>query len=200
MRQPGLIVRAVSLLSVCTGLLALSPAAHAAEQGWYIGADAVQLTTTLDYGATESYTTSHARFKLGYQILDFLSVEGRVMSSGNDTDIDVFGDQYRFDTGTMLGFYARPHTNFRNANVYGLIGLTSMNTKYRWVGPFTGPADSDTVLAFTIGVGGTFRIAGNLFLDVEAQAYSGTADYSLYFTDTVDLYGVGLSAGLRYRF
>jgi hypothetical protein len=200
MSQPGLIVRAVSFLSVCTALLALSPAAQAAESGFYMGADAVQLTTTIDWGFTESYTTTHARFKAGYQILDFLSVEGRIMSSDYNTDIDVFGDTYRFDTGTMFGVYARPHTNFRDANVYGLIGLTTMNTKYRALRPFPGPVDSDAVLAFTVGVGGTFRIAGNLFLDIEAQAFSGTADYKSYFLDYVDVYGVGISAGLRYRF
>lgn len=200
MSQPGSFVRAVSLLSVCTALLALSQAAQADERGFYMGADAVQLTTTLDYVATESYTTTHARFKAGYQILDFLSVEGRIMSSDYNTDIDVFSETYRFDTGTMFGVYARPHTNFRDANVYGLIGLTAMNTKYRRLLPVAGPADTDTVLALTVGVGGTFRIAGNLFFDIEAQAFSGTADYNSYFLDYVDLYGVGISAGLRYRF
>jgi hypothetical protein len=200
MRAISRFVQFASVLFAGAGALVLSFPAQAADRGWYLGADAVQLTTTIDYGFSESYTTTHARFKAGYRILDFLSVEGRVMSSGYDTDYDVFGDQFRFDTGSMFGFYARPHTNFRDANVYGLIGLTAMNTKYRWVAPIVGPTDDDVVVVVTIGVGGTFRIAGNLFLDVEAQAYSGTADYALYFADYVDLYGVGLSAGLRYRF
>jgi opacity protein-like surface antigen len=56
------------------------------------------------------------------------------------------------------------------------------------------------VFAFTVGVGGSFRIVGNLTLDVEATLYSGIADYGTYFLDFVDLYSVGLGAGLRYRF
>lgn len=200
MRTPFMFMRAVSVLFVCAGTLAISSPAQAAERGFYLGADVASLQTTLDYGDTEKYSTTHARFKAGYQILDFLSVEGRVMSSEYDTDIDVFGGRYRFDTGTMIGVYARPHTNFRNANVYGIVGLTAMNTKYRLVAPGTGPVDSDTVIAFTLGVGGSFRIVGNLTLDVEATAYSGTADYKSYFVDYVDLYSVGLGAGLRYRF
>jgi opacity protein-like surface antigen len=185
-------------LPVCA--LALMSPAQAADRGFYLGADVVSLQTTLDYGFTETYNTSHARLKVGYQILKFFSVEGRIMSSAYDTDIDLFGGQYRFDTGTMVGVYARPHTSFRNANVYGIVGFTSMNTKYRLVAPVTGPADSNSVLAFTVGVGGSFRIVGNLTLDVEATLYSGTADYNIYFPDSVDLYSVGLGAGLRYRF
>lgn len=172
---------------------------HAADRGWYLGADAVQLTTTIDYGSTETYTTRHARFKVGYEALDFLSVEGRVMTAGHDTDIDFLGGLYRFDTGPIFGLYARPRTNFGNANVYGILGLTAMNTKYRGVNP-AGPTDSSFVLLPTVGVGGTFRIAGGLFFDVEAQAYVGTADYNNYFFDYVDVYGIGVSAGLRYQF
>jgi len=182
------------------GALALTSPAQAADRGWYLGADVASLLTTLDYGYSETYSTTHARLKVGYQILNYLSVEGRAMSSDYDTDIDVFGGQYRFDTGTMLGVYARPHTNFRNANVYGIVGLTAMNTKYRQLAPFTGPTDSDSVVAFTAGVGGSFRMVDNLTLDVEATMYVGTADYGAYFIDYVDLYSYGLSAGLRYRF
>lgn len=193
-------LRVVSILSTCAGALVLVSPAQAVDRGFYLGADVTSLQTTLDYGYTENYSTNHTRLKVGYQILNFLSVEGRAMTSDYDTDIDFFGGQYRFDTGTMVGIYARPHTHFRNANVYGIVGFTSMNTKYRLASPGTGPVDSDTVIAFTIGVGGSFRIVGNLTIDVEATVYSGTADYVNYFPDYVDLYSVGLGAGLRYRF
>lgn len=198
MRTSFVFLRVVSVLSVCASAMAISSPAQAVERGFYLGTDVAQLQTTIDYGVTESYTTSHARLKGGYQFLDFLSVEGRIMSSGNDTDIDFLGDRYSFDTGTMYGFYVRPHTNFRTANVYGIVGLTVMNTSYRFVNG--GPVDNDRVLVETIGVGGDFRIAGNLSLTVEAQVYVGTADYKSYFFTSVDLTGYGLSAGLRYRF
>lgn len=189
-------LRVVSMLFA--GALTFMSTAQAADRGFYLGADVVSLQTTLDYYiATETYSTSHARLKAGYQILDFLSVEGRIMSAGNGTDIDFLGNQYRFETGTMFGIYARPHTNFRSANVYGILGLTAMNTRYNPVG--FAPADHDLVLAETIGVGGDFRIAGNLSLNIEAQIYVGVVDYPMWL-GTADLYGYGLSAGLRYRF
>lgn len=190
--------RVVSALSACACALVLTSPAHATDRGFYLGADVVSLQTTLDYGYTETYNTSHARLKGGYQILKFLSVEGRLTSPGHDTDIDFLGDRYRFDAGTAFGIYARPHTNFSNANVYGIIGLTAMNTKYRLAGG--GPVDSDLVLVETIGVGGDFRLAGNLFLDIEAQIYLGVADYPSNGLADVLLYSTGLSAGLRYRF
>jgi len=170
------------------------------DRGFYLGADVASLQTTLDYGFTENYSTNHARLKVGYQILNFLSVEGRIMTPDYDTDIDFLGGQYRFDTGSVFGVYARPHTNFPNANVYDIVGLTVMNTKYRPVAPITGLTDGDSVIALTLGVGGSFRLVGNLTLDVEGTLYSGTADYNNYFVDYVDLYSYGLSAGLRYRF
>ena len=189
---------AVAVLTVCACALLFAPQAQARDHGFYLGVDAMALQTTLDYGNTETYNTSHSRLRVGYQILKFLSVEGRFMSSGYDTDIDYLGNTYRFDTGSMAGFYVRPHTNFRNANVYGIVGLTSMDTRYRPVG--AGTEDRDVVVAFTVGVGGTFKIVGNLTLDVEATLYEGVADYGANIMDTVSLYGVGVSAGLRYRF
>lgn len=183
--------------AVFAGLLAC-PALALAERGWYAGVDVAQLQTTLDYGATETYVTSHLRFKGGYQILDFLSVEGRVMVSGHDTDTDIWGNQFRFDTGSMLGVYARPHTNFQTANVYGIVGLTVMDSRYRSVA--LGIQDSDMLFLPTIGVGGDFRVARQLSLTVEAQYFVGTAGYNTFFADYVDVYGFGVGAGVRYRF
>ena len=194
-------LQVVSMMSLCAIALATQAPALAADRGFYLGADVVTLQTTLDYGFIENYSTTHARLKVGYQISKYLSVEGRVMSSDYDTDIDVIGGEYRFDTGTMAGIYIRPHSNAaRKANVYGIFGITSMNTKYRLVQPLTGPTDTENVIAVTIGVGGSFRIVGNLTFDIEAALYAGTADYATYFADSIDLTSVGLSAGLRYRF
>lgn len=200
MRSSFRFLQVVSMVSLCSIALVSQAPAMAADRGFYLGADVVTLQTTLDYGFTENYSTTHARLKVGYQISNFLSVEGRLMASDYDTDIDAAGGEYRFDTGTMAGVYIRPHTNARIANVYGILGITSMNTKYRLVQPITGPTDTDNVIAVTIGVGGSFRIVDNLTFDIEAALYSGTADYGIYFSDSIDLTSVGLSAGLRYRF
>lgn len=185
------------LLALLAGTLAVP--AQAADRGWYLGMDAVRLQTTLDYVETETYNTSHARFRAGYQFLDFLSFEGRIMTPGNDTDVDFLGDTYQLDTGTILGVYVRPHTKFAVANVYGIIGFTTLNARYRPVS-YNGPTDSDVVIASTIGVGGTFRLARNLFFDIEATAYAGAAEFDSYFVDYVDLYSSSVSAGLRFKF
>jgi len=192
-------LRMIGLLLAVLGSALLAAPAQAVERGWYLGMDAVRMQTTLDYVETETYTTSHARFRAGYQFLDFLSFEGRVMTSGNDTDVDFLGDTYRFDTGTMVGVYVRPHTKFAVANVYGIVGFTTLNARYKPVS-YNGPTDSDVVIASTIGVGGTFRLARNLYFDIEAAAYAGAAEFDSYFVDYVDLYSSSLSAGLRFKF
>jgi hypothetical protein len=66
-------------------------------------------------------------------------------------------------------------------------------------GSVSPPTDNDLVLVETIGVGGDFRIAGNLSFNIEAQFFAGMADYPTWL-GTTDLYGYALSAGLRYRF
>jgi len=179
-------------------LMATSATTRADDKGWYIGGGAMARQTILEYGASESYSTSHAYVSVGYQFLKFLSLEGRFMSASNDTDIDDFGGLFELDTGNIVGLYVRPHTNFKAANVYGIFGITGMDTKYRAV--LGGPVDSDTVISLTAGVGGSFVLAKQLTLDVEAILYAGTAKYSRYFSDFVDVFGSGLGASLRYRF
>ena len=199
MNISGRMTRLMSILVALSGLYGVTPLVHAEDNGWYVGAGVTGLQTTLDYGYTETYTTTHARLSVGYQFLRFLSVEGRLLSPSKDTDVDFLGDTYSFRTGTAFGIYARPHTNFNSANVYGIIGLTAVDTRYRNV-TLSGPEDSDTIFLETVGVGGSFTLARNFYLEIEAQVFAGVAKYNTYFADYVDVYGAAIGAGLRYRF
>jgi len=168
----------------------------ALASGFYIGADLVQRTTDLDYfEGTESYTTSHVRIKGGYEILKFLAVEAHVMTAGNDTDIDPFGDLYELDTGTIIGVYAKPKTSFATANVYGLVGFSLWDTTYTNVA--LGTSSTDAVVTFGAGVGGEFNITQNLRFNIEGMVQAGSPDYNGF---SPDLYSLSLAAGMSYRF
>lgn len=174
---------------------AVVPAAASAS-GFYIGADAVMRSTELDYlEGTETYHTEHARIKAGYEILDFLAVEAQVLTAGDDSDIDFFGDLYSFDTGTIVGVYAKPKTDFSRANVYGLVGLAYWDTTYTDVA--LNEKYTDKVVTFGAGVGGEFNITKHLRFNIEGMMQVGTTSYGTF---DPNIYSLSLAAGLNVRF
>jgi hypothetical protein len=172
--------------------------ATAKASGFYLGADAVQLATELDYGFTEKYTTQHLRVKAGYEFLDYLAVEAQLLTADSDVDFDVFGDRFELDTGTIVGVYIKPKTNFETANVYGLFGFSLWDTTYTDVG--FGFQDTDAVVMFGVGIGGEFNVTRNFRFSIEAMVHAGSADYPTFFFDSVDVYSYGLAAGFNFRF
>lgn len=177
---------------------ALLPNAASAS-GFYLGADVVQRTTDLDYfGGTETYTTSQARIKAGFEIIKYFAIEAHVYTPGKDTDIDPFGDRFELDTGTIVGIYAKPKTGSAKANVYGLIGFAQWDTTYTDVANRI--SDTDKVITFGVGVGGEFNVTRNLRFSIEGMIQSGSANYSTFFFDDPDLYSLSLAVGMNYRF
>lgn len=169
--------------------------------GFYLGADAVSLSTELDYAfGTEDYSTTHLRLKAGYEFADFLAVEAHLAGAGDDTGVDPFGDLYKFDTGNIIGIYLKPKTPFSKANVYGLIGLSQWDTTYTDVA-FPIFKDNETVNMFGFGVGGEFNITKNLRFNIEGMIHVGSADYPVNIGgQSVDILAYGLAAGMSYRF
>ena len=51
--------------------------ASASAAGFYLGVDTVALSTQLDYGLTEDYSTTHLRLKAGYEFMNTLAEIGR---------------------------------------------------------------------------------------------------------------------------
>lgn len=177
-------------------------AAGAGDRDCYVGVDAVSLRTTLDdMWSQETYATQHGRVRFGCDLIRVLSLEARASSPAHD-ESSVAGlfipEVRRFSIDSMYGIYVRPHTPFRNYNVYGIFGMTRMATRYGAVSP-PGPEDRNALHYWTLGVGGDFRIVGNLFLDVEAHFGFGLTDYGSY-SGGYTVYPSALSAGVRYQF
>jgi Outer membrane protein beta-barrel domain len=195
-RKLVLAVTMVSSLGAATVPMAAS------ASGFYIGVDAVARSTELDdLYYVDTYSTTHARVKAGYEILDFLAVEAQVLTAGDDSDTDEFGDTYRFDTGTIVGVYAKPKTDFSRANVYGLVGLAYWDTTFTDTDPVFGGKYTDRVVTFGAGVGGDFNITRNLRFNIEGMMQIGTASYNTaYGSYDPNIYSLSLAAGLSYHF
>jgi hypothetical protein len=189
-----------ALAVVAAGAVAAPTSASAG--GFYLGVDAVPLSTTLDYGLTEDYSTVHMRLKAGYEFLGFLAVEAHLYNAADDTTVDPWGDSFNFDTGRIIGIYIKPKTNFSTANVYGLFGFSQWDTTYGPVG-FPQFAVTDTVTMLGLGIGGEFNLTKNLRFNAEAMIHGGTVNYSYNLPTAVgngDLYATGIAVGLSYKF
>ena len=189
--------RNIAASAVVIGLLGLPSVVGAGD--WYLGAGFAQMQTTLDYpGGSEDYTTQHVRVNGGYAFTKHIAIEARLTSSGDDTDIDLFGARYKWQTGTVVSFYAKPMMQIGKFDLYALVGLSLLDTTYELVA--FGIKDTETVLTFDAGVGGQYNFNRNFGVSVEAKAYTGTADYPTFFFDGVDISGLSIGAGVTYRF
>lgn len=193
---PGKIL-ATTVIAVCLSAPSL---AHA--DGWYLGADVALRDTTLDYGlftSDESYTTQHVRLKAGYDFAQYFGVEMRLMNSGDDTYTDIFGT-WKWSTGNVVSLYFKPHYNFGNFDLYGLVGLSFMDTAYEAVaGPYTGEKDTDTLTTFDFGFGGQFNVTRYFAITGEVKLDVGSADYPTLL-GTTDVYGSAIGMGVVFRF
>ena len=190
-------------LALCVGSLGVPLTARA--DGWYLGADLAVMDTTLEYGGvlsstyTESYTTGHARLKGGYNFAKYYGVELRLTSSGDDTYVDSLGT-WRWRAGESFSGYFKPHYEIGRFDIYGLVGLSVMDTSYEAVaGPWTGQKDEATLATFDFGVGGIFLVTRNFGITAEIKLNVGTADYKTFLGST-DVYGAAFGAGVVYRF
>jgi len=192
-----------ALLGVCLGCLGFPLSAQA--DGWYLGADLAVMDTTLEYGGvfssaySESYATGHARLKGGYNFAKYFGAELRLTSSGDDTYVDSFGT-WKWRTGESLSGYFKPHYEIGHFDIYGLVGLSVMDTSYEAVaGPQTGQKDKATLATFDFGVGGIYLFTPHFGVSAEIKLNVGTADYKTLLGST-DIYGAAFGAGVVFRF
>ncbi len=189
------------ILATAAIVIGLSVPFLARADGWYLGADVAFRDTTLDYGAPveESYSTQHVRLKGGYDFAQNFGVEMRLMNSGDDTYTDFFGT-WKWSTGNVVSLYFKPHYNFGDFTLYGLVGLSFMDTSYEAVaGPFTGAKDTATLTTFDFGVGGQYNFTRHFGITGEVKLDVGSADYNTILGST-DVYGAEIGFGVSYRF
>ena len=194
-QEPGKILAT----AVALGCLAVPSLARA--DGWYLGADVALRDTTLEYyfSASESYTTQHVRLKAGYDFARYYGVEVRLMNSGDDTYTDFLGT-WKWSTGNVVSFYFKPHYNFSDFDLYGLVGLSFMDTAYEAVaGPYTGVKDTDTLATFDFGFGGQYNVTRHFAITGEVKLDVGSADYPTILGST-DVYGSTVGIGVAFRF
>lgn len=191
----------ISMLVVFTGLMAL-PSLASAASGWYAGVAMDSMTTTLDYTiGTESYSTQHVGVKLGYEFSGNSAIEFRLMGAGNGTDVDFLGDTYRWDSGTIFSVYWKPSFNTSSrTNIYGLLGVSTLSSRYQAISPVVGPVDSESVFTFDMGVGLQYNF-NRFTLSTEVKGRFGAASYSAYFTgDPITVTSLGIGIAAHYRF
>jgi hypothetical protein len=189
--------RPVIALAAIVGIGGFGIPAIAQADGGYIGADAATMWTDVDWGGgTDHYTTQHLRLKGGYDFPGYFGFEMRIASGGDDTYNDIFGT-WKWEAGTRVSGYFKPRVSFGNFDLYGLLGLSLMDTSYRLVG--SGFKDSETIATLDLGFGGQYNFSPNFGVTAEILNSVGSADYPT-FTSGVDIYSTALGAGVVFRF
>ena len=178
------------LIAAC--LLSLSSLANAGQ--FYVGAQATNLTAYLDYGnGSETYNLNPTRIELGWKERSFYWAI-HMLTSGKDTDIDLFGDTYEMKLNTSYGIFF----GLNSPNFYLSLGLQNFDTTYRDI-PTT-VLDKDNILTLGVQLGIQHEMVPNLFLYADFSAYVGKADYNSVFTTSPDFTVHGLAGGIKYAF
>jgi len=159
----------------------------------YLGAQATNLSAHLDYGnGSETYNLNPTRIELGWKERTFYWAI-HMLTSGRDTDIDLFGDTYEMKLDPSYGIFLGLNTT----NFYISFGLQNFDTTYRLV-PST-VQDKSNILTLGVQLGIQQELVPNLFLYADFSAYAGKADYT-GFTSNPDFSVHGFAGGIKYAF
>ncbi len=178
-------------LFVAAGLLCLSGMASAGQ--FYVGAQATNLTAYLDYGnGSETYNLSPTRVELGWKEPTFYWAI-HMLTSGQDTDVDIYGSTYEMKMDTSFGIFVGLNT----PNFYLSFGFQNFDTTYRDIS--TTFRDKSNILTLGVQLGIQHEMVPHLFVYADFSAYAGKADY-VGFTSNPDFTVRGLAAGIKYAF
>lgn len=174
------------------GILSITGMANASQ--FYLGAQATNLSSHLDYGnGSESYNLNPTRIELGWKERGFYWAI-HILTSGQDTDIDTFGSTFEMKMDTSYGIFL----GLNSPNFYLSLGLQSFDTTYRDI-PTTG-IDKSNILTLGFQLGIQHEIVPNLSLYADFSYYAGKADYSSFYSANPDFSVHGFAAGLKYAF
>ena len=144
----------------------------------YVGADFARMKSALalPWGAELQYETNHLRLKGGYEWLDWLALEGQILTKGKDEHAatpTLGASQY--DTGLITGLFLKPHYSFRNFGLYVLAGFASTTSTVD-CNPSCPPETEARLDGPSYGTGAHVGIGDRLRLSI---------DYMVYFDDDV---------------
>jgi opacity protein-like surface antigen len=184
------------LLAIALGTAATIGVAHAAPPVFYIGGDAVGLTTKIDdkTGANTSGSAKATTLRLrgGAHILDWLDAEFHFVLPKDET-YSTTGTRSNKARTTVAAAFAKPNINVGPVNLYGLVGFAS--TKVDFSGSLISGTQSERGLAYGVGV--QYPFTKNL---------SGSIDYVQYLKKNnfggagIDVTNTAISAGVLYTF
>lgn len=173
-------------------LLGSSVQANASQ--FYMGAQATNISAHLDYGnGSESYNLNPTRLELGWRERSFYWAI-HMLTSGQDTDVDIFGATYEMNMDTSFGIFV----GLSAPNYYLSLGLQNFDTSYRQVTSTTRNKSNIVTLGLQLGV--QHEIMPNLSLYADFSYYTGKADYPSFFTSEPDFSAYGFAGGVKYTF
>lgn len=190
--------RSVAILAVVAGFGVCGLPALARADGPYIGVDGATMWSDVYWGGiTDHYTTQHLRLKGGYDFPGNMGFEMRIATGSDDTFFDGFYT-YKWEAGTRFSGYFKPRVSFGNFDLYGLLGLSLMDTSYQNLS--FGFKDSESILTFDVGFGGQINITRNFGVTADLVYSMGSANYPNTTVYGADIYTTSLGAGVVFRF
>jgi opacity protein-like surface antigen len=187
----------VLAIQIVVGISLSAGAAAAQADGWYAGADVATRVVYTD----GTYGSDLLRFKGGYRLNKHVAIETQIMGGDSDSDLDVGGFR-EWEAGTSYGLFLKPALVFHGGrvDVYGMFGVTRMETTYRYLA--TGIEDKSRVTSGAVGVGMQYNFASRLSASIDVLFTHGQAKYphlsGPYPDDTVSTATGGV--GINFRF
>lgn len=113
--------------------------------------------------------------RLGVNLTDIFSIEGRLGLGLQDDTVNIFGTDVTMEIDSLIGVYGAGHIYLnKNSSVYGLLGLTRAEATISSPG-FTSQSDDETGLSF--GVGADIGIGNGVALNIEYVQYLNKSDF-----------------------
>ena len=115
--------------------------------------------------------------RLGVNINDSFSVEGRLGLGLQDDDVNINGNNVTMEIDSIVGAYAIGHINInKNSSLYGLLGLSRAEATFSAPG-FSSSSDDESGLSF--GVGADIGLSKKLAINIEYIQYLNKSDFDV---------------------
>ncbi len=133
------------------------------------------ISTYSEDGISEEPNPTALIGRLGVNVTDVFSVEGRLGLGLQDDTVNVFGTDVTMEIDSLIGIYGVGHINInRTSSLYGLLGLTRAEATLSAPG-FISESNDETGLSF--GVGADIGIGNNVALNIEYVQYLNKSDF-----------------------
>lgn len=183
-------IQTMTCAAISAALFSTSVFAQTAQSAGtgYVGIQAAQIDIDIDH--VPAFEPIAAIAKLGYNVVDFIAIEGRVGAGLTSDSNTLWGEEVDVELDMLAGLYAVGRVPLAESNIslYGVLGYTYIEASEEVLG-FSATAYESGV---SYGAGLQAQLTPTVSANLEYMSYLDKSDY--------DITAIGVGVNYHYQY